>query len=104
MSFPRFTTPTLVFTFSDENLDLTQASSIMLSLTSMKTGAQVDKPGEELTIQAKRVDCDLTQEESGLLAAGKVLAKLHWKLPSGKRGASEDRYFDVTETNYKKVM
>lgn len=104
MSFPRFTTPTLTFTFREENLDLTQASKIVLSLTSMKTGKQIDKPEEELTVQAKQVSCDLSQEETGLFAAGKVMAKLNWLLPNGKRGASEDRFFEISENAYKKVM
>lgn len=104
MGVPQFTTPTLVFTFSEEHLDLTQASEIVVSLRSMRTGKQIDKTGSALEVQEKQVSVDLSQEETGAFADGDIKAKINWLLPNGKRAASEDMFFSISNNIYKKVM
>lgn len=103
MAVPQYTTPTLVLTFQDENLDLTQASQIIVTLES-KTKKQIEKTGQDLTVEAKSISVDLSQQESSALAVGEVKVMVNWILPNGKRAASKQNIVDISENLHRKVM
>lgn len=103
MAVPQYTTPTLVLTFQDENLDLTQASQIIVTLES-KTKKQIEKTGQDLTVEAKNISVDLSQQESSALAVGEVKVMVNWILPNGKRAASKQKIVDISENLHRKVM
>ena len=87
MGVPQYTTPTFTLTFTDEQLDLTQATSVYVTF---KGGVNVfTKSGESLTVAAKQIDVRLTQQETAKLNVGEVEIQANWVMPSGDRAASE---------------
>lgn len=103
MSVPQYTTPTLTFTFSDENLDLTLASEVIVTLEA-RTRRQIEKTGSALTIQPKKITLDLSQQETAMLAVGDVKVMINWIFPNGKRGASKQKVIDISDNLHRKVM
>ena len=104
MSVPQFTTPTLIFTFDDENLDLTQASQIIVSMESMGTRKQIEKSGSDLVVEAKKVTIELSQEETSALSIGDVKMMINWVFANGKRGASKKAIVNIEENLHRAVM
>lgn len=100
---PQFTTPTLIFTFK-EDIDLTQATEVVVSLESVKTGKLIEKTGNDLIVEPKKVTAELTQEESAAFAVGEVKAMVNWLLPNGKRPASNKKIFDIVDNLHRQVM
>lgn len=103
MSVPQYTTPTLTFTFTDENLDLTLASDVIVTLEA-KTRRQIEKSGSDLTILPKKITLELTQQETAMLAVGEVKAMINWVFPNGKRAASKIKMIEIGDNLHRKVM
>lgn len=105
MGVPQYTTPTLVFTFEDENLDLTQASQIIVSMESIGTRKQtVEKTGNDLVVEEKKITVELSQEETAALSIGNVKIMINWMLANGKRGASDKAIINIEDNLHRKVM
>ena len=62
MAVARGTTPTFELTFTDDNLDLTQADHVYVTFRS--AGNVMTKQDEDLIIAAKSIQIFLTQEET----------------------------------------
>lgn len=86
MSIPRGVTPTFTLTFSDQNLDLTQASHVYVTF---RNGITITKSDSDLTISAKQIDVYLTQEETLAFRQGATAIQVNWTHGDGSRSASE---------------
>lgn len=84
MGVPSYTTPTISLTFTGD-IDLTQADNVFVTFTC--NGNVLTKTGEALTVEAKKISVNLTQEETAILS-GEVRLQANWMLV-GKRIASE---------------
>lgn len=85
MGVPFYTTPTFTLTFSERELDLTQAQSVYVTF---RSGTQViTKTGNQLTIGEKTIGVSLTQEETASFESSIVNIQANWMI-SGKRIAS----------------
>lgn len=63
MSFGRFTTPTIILTFTDAELDLTSAKNVYVTFHS---GVNTfTKTGDDLQVSEKQISVFLTQAETG---------------------------------------
>lgn len=83
---PRGVTPTFTLTFTDDDLDLTQATHVYVTF---KGGREITKSDGELTIAAKQIDVYLTQEETLSFRLGGVSIQVNWTYGDGSRAASE---------------
>lgn len=101
---PQYTTPTMIFTFKEEDLDLTQATKIIATLESVKTGKQIEKSKSDLTVEAKKITLELTQEETGAFLVEPVKVMINWTFANGKRGAMEEITIDISENLHREVM
>ena len=93
MSTAIATTPTFTLTFTDENLDLTDAAHVYVTFKSGTT--KVTKSDSQLTIAEKSVSAVLTQADtlSFLTASSNnvtpVEIQVNWTYSGGDRGSSE---------------
>ena len=94
MGVPRGTTPTLVLTFSDETLDLTQASNVYVTIEA--AGQILTKPGSALAVEERQISVFLSQSETLAFSPGRVKIQVNWIYADGKRGASEIAYYDFS--------
>ena len=86
MSVPRGTTPTLVLTFTDPNLDLTTASNVYVTL---KNGTvKITKTGDALEVEPKKISVFLSQTETLGFPEGAAEVQANW-IGGGKRAATE---------------
>lgn len=95
MSTARASTPTIKLTFSDEDLDLTSALHVYVTLT--QGTKKVTKKDTELVIQAKRIEFELTQKETLAFAEGSVKVQVNATYAGKKRVPSKVRTFELTE-------
>lgn len=86
MGVPQYTTPTFTLTFTEEELDLTQASNVYVTFGRGRN--KLTKTGEALTVSTKQIEVKLSQQESARFN-GDVEIQANWVLPSGDRVASE---------------
>ena len=81
------TTPTFTFTFTEQGLDLTQASHVYV--TFREGGVLIEKKDEDLTIAEKSVAVSLKQTDTYKLSPGQLLMQVNWTYADGSRMASE---------------
>lgn len=86
MGVPQYTTPTITLTFTDDNLDLTDAANVYVTFKSPK--ATITKTGTDLTVQEKSISVFLTQTETGEFGMGKIEIQANWTTGDGGRAAS----------------
>lgn len=101
MGIPRGTTPTIVLTFSDDNLDLTEAEHVVVSF---RGGVTIEKADDELEISAKMISVFLSQSETLTLAKGEIAVQVNWTYSDGKRAASNIAGFRLTENLVGRVI
>lgn len=106
MSVPYFTTPTFALIFTEENLDLTQASHVYVTFTAGKY--ELTKTGDDLTVDEKEIYVKLTQAETGKLDPGKpseyVKVQANWTTQGGDRAGSNVVLFEMSEQLLKRVV
>lgn len=95
------TTPTFTLTFSDENLDLTQAVHVIATFRGAKT---VEKSKTDLEISEKSVSVYLTQQETLALSQGDVLIQLNWTYQDGKRSASDIVKYSFSDNLLERII
>ena len=86
MSIPIGTTPTFVLTFTDQDLDLTQAAHVYVDIAG---AADIEKSDGDLTVEEKQISVYLTQAETLSLGVGTVQIQVNWTGVNGTRAASE---------------
>ena len=102
MGVPRYTTPTFTLTFTEQTLDLTHAEKVFV--TFQGNGVNFTKDGEDLSVEEKKIDVFLSQEESGSLPDGPVRVQANWMNPDGRRYASTIATVMVSPNLLKKVI
>ena len=101
MGIPKGVSPTFTFTFSDENLDLTQAAHVYVTF---KNGATITKSDADLTIAARQIDVYLTQAETLAFRQGATQIQVNWTYGDGSRAASEVVSFSFSNNLLDEVL
>ena len=101
MGVPRYTTPVFTLTFSEEHLDLTEATDVFV--TFRQAGKAMTVTGEDLTVEKKTISVSFTQEETAEFCVGDVEIQANWVI-SGKRAASEIVKYQFTDQLLKQVI
>lgn len=101
MSVARGTTPTFTLTFSDPDLDLTEASNVYVTFSSK--GSSFTKTGVALSVTAKSISVFLSQKET-LSLCGNVRIQANWLMPGGARMASDIVEYALSEQLLEKVI
>ena len=96
-SIIRLTTPTIKYGFK-----VVTVSDIIAAYLTIRQNGQtiIEKDLSEATVGEKSLSWRFTQEETKLLANGKITAMLNWKTQDGTRGASAKSTL-VIDGNYK---
>lgn len=109
MSIPAGLTPTFTLTFDDENLNLTQAAHVYVTLSAGLV--KVTKSDSALTISAKTIGVPLTQAETlsfmpnpYALEPVPVKIQANWTYSGGKRGGSDVAVYPFTEQLLNRVV
>lgn len=99
----RGTTVPLVFDL-DETLDTStiQAGSLVLKIRQLDM--ELEKSGEDLTLNDHAITVQLTQEESLKLTVGTAEAQANWLYTNGTRDASDVGYFEVERQLLERVI
>lgn len=98
---PRGVTPTFSLTFTDDDIDLTEAAHVYVTF---KGGREITKSDGDLTIAEKQIDVYLTQAETLSFRQGGVSIQVNWTYPDGSRGASEIVSYQFTAQLLDKVV
>ena len=101
MGVPRYTTPVFTLTFTEKDLDLTQAEEVFV--TFRQACKLMTVTGEDLTIEKKSIAVSFTQEETAEFCEGDVEIQANW-LIAGKRAASEKVTYQFTDNLLKRVI
>lgn len=94
MGVPRYTTPTFTLTFTEEALDLTQATGVFV--TFRQATFKMTKTGDELVVAEKSIGVYMSQEETAKFCEGSVDIQANWITGDGNRAASEVVSYDFT--------
>ena len=95
MKTARAATPTIALTFSDEELDLTDALHVYVTLK--QDTNTLTKQDTELTIESKRIEFELSQTETLAFMEGLVKVQANATYAGRKRLSSEVRTFNLSE-------
>lgn len=100
------TTPTFTWRFAD-TLDMTQATDMVATIKSEKSGFKLNKVMEDLDITEHAVSVFLTQEETLKFPAGDATIMLNWIYDEGnkiKRACTKETTIKVNKNLYNEVM
>jgi hypothetical protein len=101
MGVPRYTTPVFTLTFTEKDLDLTQAEEVFV--TFRQACKLMTVTGEDLTVGEKTIAVSFTQEETAEFCEGDVEIQANWII-AGKRAASEKVTYQFTDNLLKRVI
>lgn len=101
MGVPRYTTPVFTLTFTEKDLDLTQAEEVFV--TFRQACKLMTVTGEDLTVGEKTIAVSFTQEETAEFCEGDVEIQANWVI-AGKRAASEKVTYQFTDNLLKQVI
>ena len=101
MGVPRFTTPVFTLTFSEEHLDLTEATDVFVTFE--QAGKEMTFTGEDLTVEKKSIAVFMTQEQTANFCVGDVDIQANWMI-AGNRAASEKVTYQFTDNLLKRVI
>lgn len=95
------TTPTFILTLPN-TVDLSEVANIYFSLR--QNGVQIEKTGENLTVEGQTVSVYLSQAETLQLISGSARIQLNWTYPNGARACSNIVSVQVSENLLKEVV
>jgi hypothetical protein len=101
MGVPRYTTPVFTLTFSERDLDLTQAEEVFV--TFRQACKLMTVTGDDLTVGEKTIAVSFTQEETAEFCEGDVEIQANWVI-AGKRAASEVVNYQFTKQLLQEVI
>ena len=101
MSTARATTPTFKHTFTEPELDLTQATNVYV--TYRQGSKALTKTGEDIEVEPKAVTVFLSQKETLIFKAGIVQAQVNWT-SGDRRAASKIKGIELEENLLDKVV
>ena len=102
MSSAVATTPTLVLSFAESDIDLLAAEHVYVTLKNGKNA--FTKKDSDLTIQAKQITLTLTQQETLQLGEGAIRVQVNWTYNEGLRASSKISIFYLSEQLLQKVV
>ena len=92
----RGTTPTFTFTIQSQTLDLTEAQNVYVTIEQGRT--VIEKTGESLDVEAKKVSVYLSQDESMKLCEGAADVQINWTYLDPVDGVTVRRAATVVKT------
>lgn len=97
----RATTPTLKYTFRIINV-----SDIVSAYLTIKQDDRtiIEKSLQDATVGENSLSWMFTQQETLLMAMGKISAMLNWKLSDGTRGASRESLVSIMRNHKEEVI
>lgn len=95
------TTPTFILTLPEE-VDLSEASNIYFTLR--QKNVQINKAGDDLTVDGQTVSVYLEQAETLQLVSGAAQIQLNWTYANGSRACSNIVSVQVSENLLKEVV
>ena len=101
MSIPRGVTPTFTLTFTDENVDFTQANHVYVTF---RNRTVLTKEDGDLSIEPKQISVYLTQEETLAFGEGQTSIQVKWTYGNGARSASEVVKYSFNEQLLNRVV
>lgn len=101
MAFGRYTTPTIVLTFEDAELDLTTAQNVYVTFAS--GSSRLTKTGEELQVAPKQISVWLTQAETGRFGKS-VKVQANWTGTGAVRYQSNIKEIPVDRNLLERVV
>lgn len=102
MSIPQFTTPTFVFIFTEQDLDLTQARNVYVTFSG--PGYELTKTGNDLTVEQKSISVWLSQNETSRMKIGAIEIQANWTTPNGNRAAGDVVTVEISKQLLRKVV
>lgn len=102
MSIARATTPTFSLTFTEEELNLTQAVNVYVTFEQGKKS--LTKTGDDLTISAKQIEVYLDQSETLQFGVGLVKIQANWTMAGDRRASSNVVGYHLTEQLLEEVV
>lgn len=97
------TTPTYTLTFED--IDLTLADSIAVTIADGTRDVLLELSGDDLAVTATTIEFSLTQEQTLSLPKGNLLLQVNWTYNGGaERACSEIATIDFTLNLKQEVM
>ena len=101
MSVPRYTTPTFTLTFTEPELDLTEATGVFV--TFKQASLIVTKTGDELDVTEKSISVFMDQQETAQFCDGSVDIQANWTT-GDKRAASEIVSYEFSKQLLQEVI
>ncbi len=101
MAFGRYTTPTIIMTFTKQGLDLTAAANVYVTFES--NGQKLTKTGEDLEVTEKQISVWLTQAETGRFKQ-EVEVQANWTGNGGTRYQSNIQTIPVDRNLLERVV
>lgn len=99
------TTPTFILSITDEDVDLTLASRVIVSFKQAYTGVDLRKEGNSIDVEAKQVSVYLTQDESLSFATGKPIdLQINWVYEDSSRSCTRIETIEVTKNLIEEVI
>lgn len=96
------TTPTFELKIVDDNVDLTQADNVYVTIRT--ANGSNTYTGDELVVQAKEVDVFLTQEQTLALPVGLAEIQINWTYDNGKRACTDKVRIAIDENLLGEVL
>lgn len=101
MSVPRYTTPTFTLEFSEQQLDLTEATGVFV--TFKQASLIVTKTGSDLEVAQKSISVFMDQEETARFCEGDIEIQANWTT-GDRRAASEVVLYPISEQLLQQVI
>lgn len=100
MGIARATTPTFTLTFTEEALDLTQATNVYVTFEQ----DELNFTKTDLDVAEKQVDVYLSQEETLRFKVGVVNIQVNWTMANGHRACSDVKQVEITKQLLRQVI
>ena len=102
MAISKGTTPTVICTFNQPDLDLTQANNVYVTFTSnLKV---ITKSGDDLFVEPNRVSVYLNQADTLSLQTKDVKIQVDWTYANGRRANSSIEDLEVKDNLLKREV
>ena len=102
MGVPQYTTPTFFLTFSEPDLDLTQANNVYVTFRSGQE--EITKSTPNISVSEKSISVFLSQEETKRFRIGEVEIQANWTTPNGGRFASKKCRYPISDQLLRRVI
>ena len=103
MKIARATTPTIICTFENEELDFTTAAHVYFIIS--QSGQRIIKSDDELTIEEKTIEVYLSQQDTLQFNSFKPCEiEVNWTFSNGDRGKSEIINIEIDKTLLPEVL